>query len=452
MDMSGFQNKRVMEGSRQHFCSTRAASSLHAQVEELKDCYNMDLFGAQSQRVMEDSRQHFCSATTAPFLHAQVEEQKDCYNMDLLGAQSQRVMEDSRQHFCSATTAPFLHAQVEEQKDCYNMDLLGAQSQRVMEDSRQHFFNATTAPFVQAQVEEQEVMAYQRLVERREMAIWAKLRMTRNLNDLNARLSAQLGSASTAAPHTAQRMEPQSYGYKEMELNRSEKELRATTCTYQASEEAETEAPASEEEAKMLAGTPAVAGGQGRKQGANRPLRPLGPEVTTLVVRNIPARYTQEQLLEEWIPDGTFNFLFRPYSFTEKRMLGYVFVNFVSHRAAVEFQRKWHGKFLRQHAKTRALDITRASVQGYRSNLKHVTSRILDIHNASLLPVLLSGTERLDALAEATRLGLISQKAQHSAGGAPPEKTPKDSSLPDALCDAAVRMATSAWIFERVSL
>ncbi|CAE8733438.1 unnamed protein product, partial [Polarella glacialis] len=47
----------------------------------------------------------------------------------------------------------------------------------------------------------------------------------------------------------------------------------------------------------------------------NSSIRPVPLGFTTLVVRNIPARYNQEVLLTEFGPDGSFDLFFLPYSF-----------------------------------------------------------------------------------------------------------------------------------------
>merc|ERR1719362_1879674 len=41
-------------------------------------------------------------------------------------------------------------------------------------------------------------------------------------------------------------------------------------------------------------------------------LRDMPPGATTIMIRNIPATYTQEHLLREWVPDGTFNLFYAP--------------------------------------------------------------------------------------------------------------------------------------------
>lgn len=134
--------------------------------------------------------------------------------------------------------------------------------------------------------------------------------------------------------------------------------------------------------------------------GARRPLRSLATGVTTLVVRNIPARYTQEMLLKEWIPDGSFDLMHRPYNYREQKIAAYAFINFVSHESAVEFQHKWHGQFLARHGRNRALDVTTGTIQGYLPYLRHLVKN----QESNLLPIIFRGTTRMDTKAELDRL------------------------------------------------
>merc|ERR1712059_101446 len=67
---------------------------------------------------------------------------------------------------------------------------------------------------------------------------------------------------------------------------------------------------------------------------------------TTLMIRNVPVLYTREMLLEEWPNQGTFDFLYLPFSCSTQRNLSYGFVNFTSEAAARAFVGKWQKKRL----------------------------------------------------------------------------------------------------------
>jgi len=95
------------------------------------------------------------------------------------------------------------------------------------------------------------------------------------------------------------------------------------------------------------------------------------------VVRNIPARFSQEKLLEVWPPDGSYNLFYVPYSFTR--------------------QRRWHGQKLSHIGSSTRLDINVAAFQGLVGNLKHLkASNIRRINNQRFLPMAFKGTKKLD--------------------------------------------------------
>jgi len=125
--------------------------------------------------------------------------------------------------------------------------------------------------------------------------------------------------------------------------------------------------------------------------------RKLPAGVTTIVVRNIPARFSQEKLLEVWPPDGSYNLFYVPYSFTRQRRSGIAFISMVSHEAAVEFTARWHGQKLSHIGSSTRLDINVAQVQGFVGNLKHLkASNIRRINNQRFLPMAFKGTKKLD--------------------------------------------------------
>jgi len=128
-----------------------------------------------------------------------------------------------------------------------------------------------------------------------------------------------------------------------------------------------------------------------------KPARTLPAGVTTIVVRNIPARFSQEKLLEVWPPDGSYNLFYLPYSFQKRRRSGIAFINMVSHEAAVEFTDRWHGQKLADIGSSKRLDVSVAEVQGFAGNLKHLkASNIKRISNQHFLPMVFKGANKLD--------------------------------------------------------
>jgi len=126
----------------------------------------------------------------------------------------------------------------------------------------------------------------------------------------------------------------------------------------------------------------------------SKPPRALPPGVTTLMVRNIPGRFTPETLLEVWPVDGSYNLLHMPFNFQKQRRAGIAFINMVSHEAAVEFAANWHGRKLANVGGIKRLDIGVAEVQGFEGNLRNLKGS--KIKNEIFLPIAFNGTERLD--------------------------------------------------------
>jgi len=119
---------------------------------------------------------------------------------------------------------------------------------------------------------------------------------------------------------------------------------------------------------------------------------PIAPGVTTLVIRNVPGRYSKDMLMQEWPADGTYDFIFLPFNFKQKRTAGFAFINFLSHEAAVAFHTKWHGKPLRNQGTAKNLSVSAAGVQGLEENIRHVFALNSNrIQNTKFLPSVFNG-------------------------------------------------------------
>jgi len=116
---------------------------------------------------------------------------------------------------------------------------------------------------------------------------------------------------------------------------------------------------------------------------------------TTISVRNIPARYDQNKLLQEWPPDGSYDFLYLPHNYHTHKSVGYAFINFVSHEDAVAFIRQWNRKVLVRHGGNKKLDICWAEVQGLKGNLLHYRKSKLG-RSDKYQPAAFRGRVRLD--------------------------------------------------------
>eukprot|EP00930_Biecheleria_cincta_P039335 TRINITY_DN2704_c0_g2_i6.p1 TRINITY_DN2704_c0_g2~~TRINITY_DN2704_c0_g2_i6.p1 ORF type:complete len:311 (-),score=42.75 TRINITY_DN2704_c0_g2_i6:223-1155(-) len=130
---------------------------------------------------------------------------------------------------------------------------------------------------------------------------------------------------------------------------------------------------------------------------------------TTLVVRNVPARYKPNMLLQEFVPDGSFDFFFLPYSFRDSKTMGVAFVNFRSHNLALRFQERWQRQFLRDHGRTKHLDVAAATYQGLVQNLKQFNPKnIARLDCAGMLPIFFDSLgNRLNSMQELKRYGVL---------------------------------------------
>jgi len=163
--------------------------------------------------------------------------------------------------------------------------------------------------------------------------------------------------------------------------------------------------------------------GEGREPRAGprrkRQLPWLSRSARTLVVRNVPWSYNQEDLLAEWPPDGTYDYFHLPYHFNQDRPLGFAYINFVTYEAAAAFMQKWHGRFLSHRSGRSTLHIAVAKVQGRGPNLARIGGHKLHtLPEPRYLPVLLDGCRRLDArevLAEMGGFGATSESGPYVA-------------------------------------
>lgn len=107
---------------------------------------------------------------------------------------------------------------------------------------------------------------------------------------------------------------------------------------------------------------------------------PVGQEAfTTVMVRNVPIKYTQAMLLAEWPNNGDYDFLHLPVSNDGDalhRNLSYAFINFTSQEKALAFKEQWQGKRLAHFSSRKPLNISHADIQGRNSNLLQMKKKM----------------------------------------------------------------------------
>eukprot|EP00437_Effrenium_voratum_P057592 CAMPEP_0181529022 /NCGR_PEP_ID=MMETSP1110-20121109/70843_1 /TAXON_ID=174948 /ORGANISM="Symbiodinium sp., Strain CCMP421" /LENGTH=348 /DNA_ID=CAMNT_0023659993 /DNA_START=118 /DNA_END=1163 /DNA_ORIENTATION=- len=86
--------------------------------------------------------------------------------------------------------------------------------------------------------------------------------------------------------------------------------------------------------------------GVGAQVKADKVLQPPTGELTTVMLRHIPNRYTSTQLVELLDAKGfqaKYDFVYLPIDFQNKVNLGYCFVNLLSHQWALKFKEEFEG-------------------------------------------------------------------------------------------------------------
>ena len=102
---------------------------------------------------------------------------------------------------------------------------------------------------------------------------------------------------------------------------------------------------------------------------------------TSLMVRNIPNKYTQQMLLSEFTEHGhgpgVIDFFYLPIDFKNRCNRGYAFINFVDHKDILPFHRRYFGKHWRTFNSDKICDITYARIQGKAAMLKRFENSAL---------------------------------------------------------------------------
>ena len=102
---------------------------------------------------------------------------------------------------------------------------------------------------------------------------------------------------------------------------------------------------------------------------------------TSLMVRNIPNKYTQQMLLSEFTENdhgpGVIDFFYLPIDFKNRCNRGYAFINFVDYQDILKFHRQYYGKHWRTFNSDKICDITYARIQGKAAMLKRFENSAL---------------------------------------------------------------------------
>ena len=102
---------------------------------------------------------------------------------------------------------------------------------------------------------------------------------------------------------------------------------------------------------------------------------------SSLMVRNIPNKYTQQMLLGEFAAAGhgpdKMDFFYLPIDFKNRCNRGYAFVNFVDYKDIVPFVDRYNGTGWKSFNSEKICDITYARIQGKAAMLKRFENSAL---------------------------------------------------------------------------
>eukprot|EP00405_Crypthecodinium_cohnii_P017887 CAMPEP_0206462326 /NCGR_PEP_ID=MMETSP0324_2-20121206/25920_1 /ASSEMBLY_ACC=CAM_ASM_000836 /TAXON_ID=2866 /ORGANISM="Crypthecodinium cohnii, Strain Seligo" /LENGTH=709 /DNA_ID=CAMNT_0053934477 /DNA_START=60 /DNA_END=2189 /DNA_ORIENTATION=- len=101
-------------------------------------------------------------------------------------------------------------------------------------------------------------------------------------------------------------------------------------------------------------------------------------QATTVMLRNIPNRYTRDLLVKQLDQEykGEYDFVYLPIDFNSKCNVGYAFINFRQPQVAAKFMRQWHGaecaKVLPGFDSNKIVEVCYARVQGRDQNMENL--------------------------------------------------------------------------------
>ena len=111
---------------------------------------------------------------------------------------------------------------------------------------------------------------------------------------------------------------------------------------------------------------------------------------TTVMIKNIPNKYTQSLLIEELDINfsNKYDFLYLPIDFENKCNVGYAFVNFIYTESVFEIYSQWNSKTWPRFNSQKVCEISYARVQGLKQLKKHFkTSSVMSNEKQEYKPV-----------------------------------------------------------------
>mmetsp|Transcript_27953 Transcript_27953/g.65039 ORF Transcript_27953/g.65039 Transcript_27953/m.65039 type:complete len:339 (+) Transcript_27953:102-1118(+) len=140
---------------------------------------------------------------------------------------------------------------------------------------------------------------------------------------------------------------------------------------------------------------------------------------TTVMLRNIPNRYSQANLLQEIDAAGfrgTYDFFYLPMDTQNRTNVGYAFINFLTSHDLDRFMTEFAGYLFQSHSSQKVARVSLAHIQGFIENIRHFSNRaVSQSRNSQYRPIVIHRGIRMD-ISEAYDL-LCSVQAGQSAHG-----------------------------------
>jgi len=113
-------------------------------------------------------------------------------------------------------------------------------------------------------------------------------------------------------------------------------------------------------------------------------------ERTTLMIKNIPNKYTQKMLLNT-VNDthkGTYDFFYLPIDFKNRCNVGYAFINFLHAKHIVSFYKEFHNKKWEKFNSEKVCELTYGRIQGKVSLIGHFQNSSLMCEDKKCRPII----------------------------------------------------------------
>lgn len=112
----------------------------------------------------------------------------------------------------------------------------------------------------------------------------------------------------------------------------------------------------------------------------------------TLMMRNLPNRYTQQMVLEEIHEagfEGQYDFFYLPIDSVRGSNRGFAFINFTEVAFAAEFKMAFEGRQMRKFNSTKRIAIVPAALQGLKANYEHYSDKLVNLKDPFARPLFL---------------------------------------------------------------